>query len=357
MERLFLKILNIINLNSIIGGQEIYLLNIIKYLKKDYEIYIFTQLLIWKNTELFSYNDIHLIDIENISYKNFFNIKKIILNSATSEDIFIFNGNRAIYLGGLFGLNYKTIAIQHSSLYDIQDGKLKKILRILVYKALLLKYNKLIGISKHTVKPILQYQKVEVILNGIDTSKFYSKNSMPQEHNSKTILMVGTLTDNKGQYEALKVLHYLDDSYKMIIVGDGEDKEHINRYIEKHQLYKRVTLTGNIKNVVDYYSKADILLFMSKNEGLPLTIIEAMACNLPVVTTQAGGIPEIIEDKINGLFITRENTVDIAKIIELVMKDSNFRDLLIDNAYKLVKNKLNLSVHIEKLIKCIEEIK
>lgn len=351
-----MKKISLISLNPIIGGQEIYLLDLIKNLKEEYHLTFFTKLSVWKNTELFQYKNIHLVDIDSISYKHFLKVKQNIISYSSLDDILIFNGNRAIYLGTLFSNKYKKIAIQHSSLYDMQDGQIKKNLRVYAYKFLLQRYAKLIGIAKNSVKPLLGSKKVEVILNGINTAKFHKSNNREKNSDYKTILMVGILNDNKGQYEALEILKYLDNSFKLVIVGEGEDRDKINSFIEENQLSERVILTGKISNVVDYYSRADVLLFMSKNEGLPLTIIEAMACQLPVVTTRAGGIPEIIEDKVNGVFIQRDNKVDIAIAIQTLMEDNKLRDSIVNNAYELVQSKLNLTAHVNHLKNIIESI-
>jgi glycosyltransferase involved in cell wall biosynthesis len=348
-----MKTINIINLNLIIGGKEIYLLNLIKELRKDYKISFFTKIDVWKNTELLKLENIKIYDIKSISYKDFFKIKKFIVNNSSSKDIFIFNGNRAIYLGAFFPYNYKKIAIQHSSLYDIQDGYIKKYLRILIYKIILFNYDRLIGISKYSVFPIINNKKVEVILNGINFEKFYNcKKSKNKEYIN--ILMVGILNDNKGQYEALEILKYLDKKFRLIIVGDGEDREKIEKYIQNNNLKNRVILTGKINNVIDYYSQADILLFMSKNEGLPLTILEAMACGIPVLTTNVGGIGEIIKNNVNGIFINRNNKKEIADIIKKVIENDELKLTLIRNAYNLVRNDLNLKNHVEQFKSLIE---
>ena len=351
--------INFISLNPVIGGQEIYLINIIKQLKDDYHIVVYTKLSVWKDTELINIDGITLHDIEHIAYNRFFTIKKIILSQSSKSDIFIFNGNRAIYLGAMFFGRYKKIAIQHSSLYDQQDGYLKRLLRTAFYKIVLSKYKKLIGISKHSIEPLWGHKKVEIILNGVDTDKFFQA-PKPEKlikkyalnDQDKVILMIGILNDNKGQYEALEILKYLGASYKMILVGSGEDTEKIKQYILKHHLQNRVFMTGKISRVSDYYHLADILLFMSKHEGLPLTIIEAMACGVPVVTTNVGGINEIIKNEETGIFISRSDKKKVSLKIETVMKNTILTEKLIINSHKLVKKELNWKFHTS----CLKEI-
>ena len=358
-----MRVLNVVNLNDVIGGQEIYLINIIQYLKKYYKIKIYTKLKVWENTLLYDMKGIELIDINDINYKNFFTIKKVIATNLSKDDIFIFNGNRAIYLGLLLPKSYNKIAIQHSSLFDEQDNNLKKIVRINIYKYVLLKYYKLIGISSHSVKPFEFAKNVEVIFNGVDNKRFMPREKSAEIMNKykfnkedKIILMVGRLNENKGQYEALKVFEYLDDSHKMILIGEGEDYSKICDYINDNNLKSNVYLAGNISNVSEFYNVADVLLFMSNHEGLPLTIIEAMSSGIPIVTTNVGGVGEIIEDNKTGLFIERNNYKDIAYKLKFISEDSFLREKLITNGLALVTNQLNWGNHTNKLIKTIEGI-
>jgi glycosyltransferase involved in cell wall biosynthesis len=350
--------INFINLSNMVGGQEIYLYNILQRLQNKYDIRLFVHQLNFDLKLTKDLKKVEIVNLPSIEYSQFIKIKQIIKKETQKDDIFIFNGNRAIYLGALFSKDYTKICIQHSSMVDVQEGILKKNLRVLLYKALLINYKELIGVSLNTVKPIANSSKVSVIYNGIDTSKFSPvsiedkillRRELGFKEDDKILIMVGALTENKGQLDALKIIEKLGDDYKLIIVGDGPDRGRIQDYIEQHRLQNKVILTGKITDVERYYWISDALLFLSKNEGLPLTILEAMATGLPVFTTEVGGIPEVINNYENGIFIERNNVEQTALIIEHTLQDQSLLEKFKENNIEKINNNFTLDKNVELL--------
>ncbi|RCW47881.1 glycosyltransferase family 4 protein [Paenibacillus prosopidis] len=358
--------INIINLSDITGGQEKYIYNIIKKISLKYTIRMYTNFNMWENNKMIDINT-EYINVNSIKYKELFNIKKNTLKNSINkeEDVFLFNGNRAIYLGSLFPKKYKKIAIQHSSLVDEQDGKYKRIFRVLFYKFLLCRYNRLIGVSENTIKQLNSNRKVFVVHNGVDTEKYHPINQDSKEllrkklgftSGDRIILMVGTLTDNKGQLNALNIIENLDNSYRLILVGDGPERKNIEKYIKDNKLEKKVRLAGKIDNVEEYYWISDMLICLSKNEGLPLTILEGMATGLPVLTTRIGGIPEIFVDMENGFFIDRNNTLDTVYKVRTIFDDQYMIRRLRENNMKKIRDEYNLTNCVKNLVRHIEEV-
>lgn len=356
--------LNIINLSNVVGGQEIYLHNILKEYLTAYDARMFMDYNLWSENKITD-DRVEYIDIENIAYSNFNMIKKQLLKYSNKNEVYIFNGNRAIYLGSLLPKKYKKIAIQHSSLVDEQDGKFKRAFRVLLYKFLLNRYDRLIGVSENTVKQIKGNRKVFTIHNGVDTEKYYPINQDSKlllrkklgfTSADQLLLIVGTLTDNKGQLAALNLIENLDENYKLILVGDGPERQKIEEYIKVKKLANKVKLVGKINNVEEYYWVSDILLCLSRNEGLPLTILEGMATGLPVLTTKIGGIPEIFVNMENGFFIDRNNTLDIVSKVRILFDDPNMLEGLRKNNLKKIRDEYNLTNCVNNLIRHIEEV-
>jgi glycosyltransferase involved in cell wall biosynthesis len=261
--------------------------------------------------------------------------------------------------------SYKKIGIQHSSILDIQDGELKKILRNLLYKRIVKNYNYLLGVSEKTIEPLKKYKNVYLLRNGIDTKEFKPINSdfktklklsYGYKSHEKLIIMVGALNNNKGQLEALKVIKKLGPEYRLILVGNGPLEIEIKNEIEFNKISDKVKMLGHIKNVVNYYQISDILLFLSINEGLPLTILEAMATGLPIITTKVGGVPEVVRDKENGFFINR-NYLDEAEFIIQDLLNSPIKIKQIEeNNIKKIKKNYSLEKCVEGLIGYIEKL-
>ena len=113
------------------------------------------------------------------------------------------------------------------------------------------------------------------------------------------IVTAGRLSEQKNQKflidtvgELSKEIHDL----RLIILGDGPLKAELSDYIREAGLNEIVELVGNVENIEDYYAKADIFALSSLYEGVPLVILEAMAAGLPIISTDVGGIKDILGD-------------------------------------------------------------
>lgn len=119
---------------------------------------------------------------------------------------------------------------------------------------------------------------------------------------------VGSLSHRKGQYLIVDALHNLDASLleqiHLAIYGAGSDYDFIQNQIKEYGLQAHVTLYGNLPNseIHEKLCEHNIFLLMSNNEGLPISIIEAMRAGLPVISTHVSGIPEEVDER-NGILI------------------------------------------------------
>jgi len=105
---------------------------------------------------------------------------------------------------------------------------------------------------------------------------------------------------------------------KLMLIGDGPERHRVERLIDKMDLRHNVVLTGYRSDVPDLLRCVDTLVLPSETESAPLTILEAMSTGLPVLATNVGGIPEIVEDGRNGFLVPLKHPEDIAeKILEL----------------------------------------
>ena len=165
--------------------------------------------------------------------------------------------------------------------------------------------------------------KCVTVLNGIDTSKFYSSQPMNREalglnEADFVIVFSGRLTQEKGVLQLIKAIKRLSINYKLLIIGAsayGKNRQ-ITPFVrqleeEAKPIKERVIFTGFIDyNLVPSYLKtADIAVVPSMwEEPFGLTVVEAMAAGLPLVTTRSGGIPEICEGV--ATIVERDKIVD-----------------------------------------------
>lgn len=126
-----------------------------------------------------------------------------------------------------------------------------------------------------------------------------------------------------GLIEIMRVVVDHFPKTRLIIAGDGPTRIEVERKIEELDLCNNVHLLGIKSNMQEIMCSADIFLLNSKLEGMPLVLLEAMSCKLPVVTTPAGGIPELVRPGIDGVVTkTFEDDEYAQAIIDLLESDS-----------------------------------
>lgn len=120
---------------------------------------------------------------------------------------------------------------------------------------------------------------------------------------------VGTISYRKGQrfiIEALHVLpHQLLEQVHVDFIGDGAERPILEKLVKEYELDRNITFCGGVPNteVYKYLAKNNIFILMSKNEGLPISILEALRNGLPVIATNVSGIPECVKDGYNGFLL------------------------------------------------------
>ena len=138
------------------------------------------------------------------------------------------------------------------------------------------------------------------------------------------MVSLGSVQRRKGQYTIVTAMNLIDDELlkdlHLTIIGTGPDKTVIEDYLEKNpKLIKHVELLGAVKNT-EVYTKlatANIMILMSENEGLPISLIEGLRSGLALISTRVSGIPELINENINGKLLKpdREELIDLFKHI------------------------------------------
>lgn len=123
------------------------------------------------------------------------------------------------------------------------------------------------------------------------------------------------------------------------IVGDGEEREGLNRQIQSLKLVNEVTLLGEIPHnkIGEYLAKADLFILPSLQEGFGVGLIEALLYKKPVIGTDSGGIPDIIKNGETGLLIPPQDPVAMAEAIKLLLKDKRLARRLAKNGYRYAR--------------------
>lgn len=173
----------------------------------------------------------------------------------------------------------------------------------------------------------LNKDKIPIICNGINTQSYKPKLNYSVDGKFK-ILNIARFSEQKnhiGLLEAFRIFHSKYSNSILSIIGEGEKRGEIEEFIRKNKLADCVQLLGLKSEVANYLYETDIFVLASLYEGIPMTILEAMAAGVPIVSTEVGGVPDILTDNKNALLVETKPT-GIANAFEKLYKNSVLRE-------------------------------
>lgn len=173
--------------------------------------------------------------------------------------------------------------------------------------------------------------KVRHIYNGIeihknDYNKTDSRNALNISSEKKVIISAGRLLPWKGFKELIEVIESLSYEFPdliLYILGDGEQEQELKDLVKEKGLEKSIILTGKVDREImfKYLSAADLFVLNTSFESFSFQIVEAMQMALPIISTNIGNIPEIVEDGKNGFLIAPNDKIQLKAKISLLLTD------------------------------------
>jgi len=147
---------------------------------------------------------------------------------------------------------------------------------------------------------------------------------------AKTIyaLCVSRLVKRKGINFLLQALKDVDNpNIKIWIAGSGPDEDNLYQLAEKLGVQDRVEFLGqqSAEQLAGLYTKADFLIHTALTESFSMTLLEAMSCGLPIIASDVGGIPELVEDNVNGILFPVGDIVSLTSAINVMCMDKDMR--------------------------------
>ncbi len=211
------------------------------------------------------------------------------------------------------------------------------------------KYNhssiKAIICVSHFIKSIIENrihapEKIKVVHSGIDLNRFPYKrnNKLRDEFNidkaAPLIVNVAAIAPHKDYFTfvdtAKIIVQQRPDARFLIIGADGGEADAVRQYVQRLQLNEYIKFTGFRKDIPEVLPGADIFLFTSKEEGLGTSLLDALACKVPIVATAAGGIPEIIEHEVSGLLAPVKNAVLLAEGVKRILANKSLKSKIVE---------------------------
>ena len=141
---------------------------------------------------------------------------------------------------------------------------------------------------------------------------------------------------------------------KFVIAGEGELRSELETKIRKYQLEEYVFLIGFRPNVLSLLKSFDIFVMSSVTEGLGTSLLDAMACNVAIVATRVGGIPEVIEDGKNGRLVPPCDPRTLSETIIELLRDESQRRRLAREGTVLVRERFTAKRMVEQTLKAYE---
>ena len=201
---------------------------------------------------------------------------------------------------------------------------------------------------------------IELIPMGVDLDLFYKDKTNKKNKNPK-IIFVGRLIDWKGVGYLLDAIAKVKIKYPTIlleIIGDGSEKVNLQKRVKELKIENNVVFWGSIPNhkLPYFYRSSDIFVIPSiindngETEGLGTVTLEAMACGIPVIGTDVGGIPDIIKNKVTGFLVEEKNGEAIADCIIKILGNKSLRDDMCQNAQKIIVERFSWDVVSDRFI-------
>lgn len=261
-------------------------------------------------------------------------------------------------------MNIPHIATEHGDIH-LATRKMN-IKRFIKAKVMSIFSDKIIFVSKFTRDKFLRIAKVPkkkaiVVYNGIDLNKYEDQIDIQKKRaeiginqDEFVIGNVGSLYPVKGQTYLLKAARNVISeipSAKFLFIGKGGLKNILKEEAEHLGIENSVKFLGFREDIKELLKVMNVFVLSSLSEGLPLSLIEAMASKVPVVATNVGGIPEVVDDGMNGFLIPPAEPEAMAIKIKSLLKDSFLADTVAQQGYEKIRQ-----FDIQSMLNKYEEI-
>lgn len=251
----------------------------------------------------------------------------------------------------------KKVIVKMSSSGETSDFKVLKEVKFgRLFLRLIRNVDAIISVCKKSSEEILENgflkETLVEIPNGIDTSKFLG-DTFRGRKNIRNIAYVGRLDSYKGVNYLLagfKELLSKVDNIKLTIVGSGPDESLLRNMAKDLGIMDNVSFKGRREDIFSELCSADIFVLPSLSEGMPNVLLEAMACELPVVATYVGGNSDLIKDRHNGLLIPPKDSISLSKALLELLEDYELVQRLGKEARKTVKENYSMDHVVDKYV-------
>ena len=249
---------------------------------------------------------------------------------------------------------------------DVYDFPKVSYLHKALFKFILNRADKLLSTSKVMAGETQKYtsRRIEVTPFGIDLNLFHRTEG--KRLFNKDDFVIGTIKNLEKVYgidvliKAFKILKdkYSEKPLKLLIVGSGTYEPDLKNLVKSLNLGNDTVFTGRIENNITpiYYSMMNAAVFLSARESFGVSAIEAAACNVPVIVSEARGFTEVFENNVTGLIVKLDNAAEAAAAVEKILLNKELAVLLGEAGRRKVIDNYDWKNNFEKVLTIYKEI-
>jgi glycosyltransferase involved in cell wall biosynthesis len=280
------------------------------------------------------------------------------------------------YLSGMVAkkLRKPFIVTQHNTFIDYRSllNIVEELNDQVIGKPVLKHADRITTVSKETMKYVLRLgadkAKTRVIHNGVDINTFRPVNKQESRtrlglpKNRKIVLSVRRLVYKNGLGTLIESVPEVAKEHPdvlFVVAGKGPSRKLIEDRIKELGISQNITLAGFVPDELlpVYYDAADIFILPSASgEGLPLVLLEAMACGLPVIATAVGGTPEILKNMKNGVLVPPLNPKAMAESTSKLLSEQKLATTLGEEARRNVEDRYTWTENVHQLQAIYEKL-
>jgi L-malate glycosyltransferase len=194
-------------------------------------------------------------------------------------------------------------------------------------------------------KTVRDASKIQVVYSGVDLNRFAQEKGnllrtefkVPKDH--FIVANIAAITEQKDYFTFVRTAAQLVRAsmpIRFFIIGEGKQRAAIERYVAELGLIKHIIFTGFRKDIMAIFPEIDLLLFTSRKEGLGTTLLDAQGYGVPIVATNVGGIPEIVEAGKTALLADSGDDTLLAEHVNFVLENKAFRESMVAQARQSV---------------------
>jgi glycosyltransferase involved in cell wall biosynthesis len=206
------------------------------------------------------------------------------------------------------------------------------------------------------------WHKLHIVHCGVDVAAYSTREPVAKilVNDAFKLLYVGRLAAEKGVPVLLNSLIALKKeghNFHLTLLGDGPERADLEHKVKQHGLQEHVYFGGfaSQETVRKTLQNSDVFILPSFAEGVPVSLMEAMACGVPVIGTNVGGVTELIQHGVSGLVVSPSDEVSLKQAIMSYMENEQLRESVKREARQTIEAQFNLNLEIAKLGKLIEK--